>query len=166
MSESSVTALHGWAIYSHALFVQRLDDLIAAVEKLEAKDPDGFHHHPIYKLLESVDHQITECVPLDPNHNSYSVTTLGKGLTHWRRVKKGLPQRYRLFFQFRSQAPKTIIYAWLNDESCIRRAGDRADVYEVFKKMVAGGKMPNSFEDLLAASEPGMASGQSDSEPA
>ena len=52
---------------------------------------------------------------------------------HWFRVKKqGLLPRYRLFFQFRSEAPKTIIYAWLNDERTLRKAGDKNDVYAVF----------------------------------
>nr|WP_288357292.1 type II toxin-antitoxin system YhaV family toxin [uncultured Pseudomonas sp.] len=166
MSQSSVTIYNGWAIYSHSLFVQRLDDLVTEVERLAASDPDDYHHHPIAKLLEAVDHQITHCVPSDPTHKDFLVSTLGKDMGHWRRVKKALPQRYRLFFQFRSSAPKTIIYAWLNDQSSLRRKGDRADVYEVFKRMVKGSRMPNSYEDLLAASKPGTVSDQSDSEPA
>lgn len=58
--------------------------------------------------------------------------------------------RYRLFFQFRSEAPKTIIYAWLNDERTLRKAGDKNDVYAVFTTMLKNAKMPNSFAELMA----------------
>jgi len=72
-------------------------------------------------------------------------------MTHWRRVKKTLPARYRLFFQFRSAAPRTIIYAWLNDEATLRHAGARTDCYTVFKGMVSRGEIPNDYLALRQA---------------
>ena len=38
----------------------------------------------------------------------------------------------KLFFQFNSNAPKTIIYVWMNDETTQRKAGSKTDVYAVF----------------------------------
>lgn len=153
MTESTVHIENGWALYAHPLFVSRLEELTEAVEKLAASDPDGFHHHPVYKLFDAVSTNILVNVPTDPAHNCYRQgNTLGRDHKHWFRVKKqGMLPRYRLFFQFRSEAPKTIIYAWLNDEDSIRKDGDKRDVYAVFAAMLKSGKMPNSYSELIAA---------------
>lgn len=154
MSQSAVTVENGWALYAHSLFIKRLLELDAEVERLVEADPTGFHHHPTYKFYDAVLRNTKQTVPLNPNHSSFRQGgTLGRRFKHWFRVKNhSLPPRYRLFYQFRSEAPKTIIYAWLNDESCIRNAGSKNDVYAVFRQMLEAGKMPNSFEDLLAQS--------------
>ncbi|HET7159325.1 MAG TPA: type II toxin-antitoxin system YhaV family toxin, partial [Burkholderiales bacterium] len=73
--------------------------------------------------------------------------------TNWRRVKKGLPERYRLFFRFASRPVKLIVYVWFNDEDTLRKAGSRTDVYEVFKRMLMRGKVPESIPALLATSQ-------------
>jgi toxin YhaV len=153
VTESTVHIENGWALYAHPLFVSRLEELTGAVEKLAASDPDGFHHHPIYKLFDAVSTNILVNVPTDPAHSCYRQgNTLGRDHKHWFRVKKqGMLPRYRLFFQFRSEAPKTIIYAWLNDEDSIRKDGDKRDVYAVFAAMLKSGKMPNSYSELIAA---------------
>jgi toxin YhaV len=76
-------------------------------------------------------------------------STLGKKHSHWRRVKKNnLPDRYRLFFQFRSDS-KTIIYAWFNDESTLRKDGAKTDVYTVFESMLKNGNPPSDWEALI-----------------
>lgn len=136
------------------VFLGAPETLTAEVERAAAKNPDGFHHHPSYKLLDAVTENILVNVPANPAHPNYRQgTTLGKTNKHWLRVKKqGMAPRYRLFFQFRSDAPKTIIYVWLNDESTLRKAGDKSDVYAVFAAMVKGGKVPSEFAELLAAS--------------
>lgn len=143
---------NGWALYAHPFFLTRLVEIVKAVRKLIENDPAGFHHHQDFKFFEAIVHNIKVNVPANPAHPSFRQgSTLGRKYQHWFRVKRhSLPNRYRLFFQFMSRAPKTIIYAWINDETCIRRDGDRRDVYEVFKAMLASGKMPNSYDDLLA----------------
>lgn len=155
MTQSSVTVENGWALYAHPFFIQRLSDLISAVHKVMQNDPHGFHHHPAYKFFDAVAKNITQNVPADPAHPCYRLGgTLGRRHQHWRRVKKHqLPDRYRLFFLFRTDAPKTIIYAWLNDESTVRREGSRSDVYVVFQKMLDSGRVPSGFPDLLAKSQ-------------
>lgn len=155
MSQSSVTFENGWALYAHPLFIERLQNLTDEVRELMETHPDTFHRHPVYELFEGVDDNIRLHVPANPGHSRYRQgSKLGKHYKHWFRVKKNtLPPRYRLFFQYRSEAPKTIIYAWLNDAKTIRRDGDKNDVYEVFKSMLANGKMPNSYDALRQSCE-------------
>lgn len=153
MAESLVHTENGWALYAHPLFVQRLDEITGEVERAAIANPEGFHHHRSYKLFDAVSNNVLNNVPANPAHPIYRQgKTLGRDYLHWFRVKKqGLLPRYRLFFQFKTEAPKAIIYAWLNDERTVRRAGDRADVYAVFAAMLSSRKMPNAFADLLAA---------------
>jgi toxin YhaV len=58
----------------------------------------------------------------------------------------GLPQRYRLFFRAFAEQ-KVIIILWLGFP---RKEGDRQDCYAAFSRMVASGKLPESYESLLA----------------
>jgi toxin YhaV len=58
----------------------------------------------------------------------------------------GLPQRYRLFFRAFAER-KVIIVLWLGFP---RKEGDRRDCYQVFSRMVANGKLPDSYESLVA----------------
>ncbi|MBI6897900.1 type II toxin-antitoxin system YhaV family toxin [Pseudomonas putida] len=155
MPSGTMTIVNDWALFGHPLFLGRFEALIAEAEVLAAKDPDGFHHHPHFKLLEKVDTSIMKRVPEDPGARIYlQGNSLGKNCRHWRRVKAGLPNRYRLFFQYRCDAPKSIIYAWLNDEATLRKDGSRTDVYAVFRGMLKHGVMPGTFTNLLEASRP------------
>ena len=78
--------------------------------------------------------------------------TLGRQNGNWRRIKRGLPQRYRLFFMFASTPLQVIIYAWLNDEDTLRKEGSRTDVYEVFKRMLERGEVPSTIDELIQGS--------------
>lgn len=155
MTERTVHIENGWALYAHPFFVQRLEELTTEIERAVVSDPEGFHHHPAYKLFDAVTSNVLHNVPMNPAHPCYRQgKTLGRDFLHWFRVKKqGMLPRYRLFFQFRSDAPKTIIYAWLNDERSIRKAGDKNDVYAVFAWMLKSGKMPDSFAALMDVCE-------------
>jgi len=92
---------------------------------------------------------VCQRVPANPGHKDFRIgQLLGSGTGHWRRVKNGLPQRYRLFFQYRSDIPKAIIYCWLNDQNTFRKEDSKSDVYVVFAQMISSGKLPNSYADL------------------
>lgn len=144
--------VNGWSLFYFKLFAEILHRLEQDVTELARKDPDGFIHHEKAKLLKSVHNSITKDVPTNPNDAKFRLgKTLGDRFTDWRRVKRGLPPRYRLFFKFTS-AQRKIIYAWLNDEHTLRKDGSKTDVYEVFKKMLQRGGVPNSIEDLLKGS--------------
>lgn len=152
--DSEALVVNGWTLYGHPIFVEHLEQIISDVEELVRADHENAPHHTLWKLLECVMDCVLRRVPSDPNHEDYRLGhTLGTALAHWRRAKKGMPNRYRLFFQFRSQAPKNVIYAWFNDENTMRQAGGRSDCYAVFKRLVESGEIPASYEQLRAQAQ-------------
>jgi toxin YhaV len=141
--------VNGWELYYFKLFSVQLTDLENAVQKLKAENPDTYKQHPKTKLLASVYNAIINRVPADPNHKQFFLgNTLGSKYRSWKRVKQGLPNRYRLFFKL-TAAPKKIIYVWFNDETTLRKEGAKTDVYVVFCKMLNNGQVPDSIDDLL-----------------
>ncbi|WP_368862219.1 type II toxin-antitoxin system YhaV family toxin [Pseudomonas sp. Xaverov 259] len=88
-AESAVHVENGWALYAHPFFVSRLDELTVEIERAAVSDPDGFHHHPAYKLFDAVTVNILHNVPADPTRPCYRQgKTLGREFLHWFRVKK------------------------------------------------------------------------------
>ena len=148
---------NGWRLYYYRVFKAALDELEAVVGKLAADDPEGYKSHPKTRLLASVYRAVTQLVPANPEAPDFRLgKTLGDAHTNWRRVKKGLPERYRLFFRFASNPVKVVVYVWFNDEDALRKAGARTDVYETFKRMLARGVVPSDISALLrGASEAG-----------
>ena len=141
---------NGCSLYYFRTFKAALDELEAVVTKLAADDPAGYKTHPQTKLLASVCRAITQLVPANPDAADFRLgKTLGSDTTHWRRAKKGMPDRYRLFFRFASSPIKVIVYVWFNDEDTLRKAGSKTDVYETFKRMLARGVVPGGIDDLL-----------------
>jgi len=85
--------------------------------------------------LASVYNAILEDIPNNPADSKFLLgDTLGKGCRHWKWVKKGLPNRYRLFFRYENKQ-KVILYVWMNDQGTLRKEGPKTDVYTVFGKM-------------------------------
>lgn len=144
---------NGWGLYYFRIFKAALDELEAVVTLLAQDDPKGYKTHPKTKLLASVYKSIMEVVPANPDAPEFRLgKTLGADNTNWRRVKKGMPDRYRLFFRFASSPVKVIVYVWFNDEDTLRKAGAKTDVYEIFKRMLARGVVPGRIGELLAES--------------
>ena len=140
----------GWRLYYYRTFQAALDELENTVSQLAKRDPKGYKTHPKTKLLGSVYKAITELVPANPDAPEFRLgKTLGANNAHWRRVKKGMPERYRMFFRFASNPSQVIVYVWLNDEDSLRKAGAKTDVYASFQRMLARGVVPNSIEALL-----------------
>ena len=148
------TIANGLGLYYFRTFNAALDELEAAVTQLAQDDPKGYKTHPKTKLLASVYKAITEVVPANPDAPEFRLgKTLGTDNTNWRRVKKGLPDHYRLFFRFASSPVKVIIYVWFNDEDTLHKADSKTDVYETFRRMLARGVVPGSIGELLAESK-------------
>lgn len=146
--------INGWLLFYFKLFKTALDELEEEVTKLSQKDPDRYRIHPKTKLLASVYKVITESVPVNPTAPEFRLgKTLGPEYAYWCRVKKGMPNRYRLFFRYASTPMKIIIYVWFNDEDTLRKAGSKTDVYEVFRRMLARGEVPLSV-DALSMKQP------------
>ena len=145
------TLAKGWRLYYFRIFQAALDELEATVTQLAREKPNTYKPHPKTKLLASVYKAITDTVPSNPAAPEFRLgKTLGAHNTHWRRVKKGLPERYRLFFRFASSPTKVIVYVWFNDEDSLRKAGAKTDVYETFQSMLARGVVPSGIGELLA----------------
>ena len=142
---------NGWRLYYFRLFKAALDELEANVTELARKAPATYKTHPRTKLLASVYRTVTALVPANPDAPDFRLgKTLGADNSNWRRVKAGMPDRYRLFFRFASSPTKLIVYVWFNDEDTLRKAGSKTDVYEVFKRMLGRGVVPEGIHALLA----------------
>jgi toxin YhaV len=139
--------VNGWRLYVHPLFDQQLRRLVVQVDALAAKDPAGYKEHPAAKLLSTINRHIQEIIPQNPSAAEFRQgNTLGSDNRHWFRAK--FHERYRLFYRF-SNKEKVIIYAWVNDESTLRKAGSRRDPYHVFRAMLEAGDPHNTMEQLL-----------------
>jgi toxin YhaV len=144
---------NGWQLFYFRLFAAALSELEITVAHLAKRDPKNYKSHPKTRLLASVYKAITQTVPTNPDHPNFRLgKTLGAHYSHWRRVKKGMPDRYRLFFRFNSNPIKLIVYVWFNDEDTLRKAGSKTDVYETFKRMLSRGEVPSSITHLLEQS--------------
>lgn len=145
---------NGWQLFYFRPFKTALDELEQTVETLAKRDPTGYKSHPKTRLLASVYKVITHTVPANPDHPEFRLgKTLGSEYGNWRRVKKGMPDRYRLFFRFASNPVKLIVYVWFNDEHTLRKAGSKTDVYETFRRMLVRGEVPTSIQALLIESQ-------------
>jgi toxin YhaV len=136
---------NGWKVLFYTDFRTQWEELKTRAIKLKSRlDPEDFLHHPDVKLLKAVDTGIRAKISLDPLASHFA---LRKPLNKYGRLKKmGLPQRYRLFFRAFAEQ-KVIIILWLGFP---RKEGDRQDCYAAFSRMVASGKLPESYESLLA----------------
>lgn len=136
----------------YIMFEQRILTLITRAKWLRKHHPDTYKTHPDFKLLQSVWRVMPESWR-EPGHSRYNLgNTLGPENRHWRRCKEGLPPRYRLFFRF-SSSERMCVYAWLNDEKTLRKAGSKTDVYATFKHLLSRGLVPQGFAELLAKSK-------------
>jgi len=140
--------VHGWAVFTHPLFLAQLEALSLHVAALKEKDPVGYTTKSATKRLAAIKMLAFDVIPQDPMRPEYRQgDALGPSHVHWFRSK--FFQQYRLFFRYHAPS-KVIVYAWVNDETT-ERAYDRSDdAYRVFCRMIESGNPPNSWEHLLA----------------
>jgi toxin YhaV len=105
----------------------------------------------IYPAFGEINEFIFKRIPEDPSAPEFRQgKTLGTDKKHWFRAK--FNRRFRLFFRY-SSTEKVIIYSWINDEYSLRKEGAKTDPYNIFTKMLASGNPPDSWNDLLKASD-------------
>ena len=151
MRRAPLTERNGWKLYAHPAFSQRLEALIRTVEALEKRQPQSYRDHPSAKLLKRTMDLILVDVPRDPNATEFQLgNTLGPAYRHWRRAK--FLGRFRLFFRV-SSTHRAIVYAWVNDETTLRKAGARNDPYAVFTRRLQTGNPPDNWDALLREAE-------------
>lgn len=143
-------AANGWTLLFYPALLEQIEKLIAAID---AERPPLGAAAPLSanrKLLAQIRRSIFDRIPADPNAAIFQQgITLGKERRHWFRDKFG-NGRFRLFFRFSTRA-RIIAYAWVNDEDTRRTYGAKTDAYAVFRRMLAQGNPPESWEALLAA---------------
>lgn len=145
-----MTVVNGWQLIAHPLFLDQIEKLGTAVERLREKDPRGWHKSANAKLLAAMRQLVFETIPQDPTRPEYRQGgTLGDDRKHWFRAKFG-GGRFRLFFRYSTSA-KVIVFAWVNDENTLRTYGSKSDAYAVFRKMLDKGNPPDDWAALLAA---------------
>ena len=141
----------GWWLLSWAEFQRQIETLVREVQRLSRDDPEGYRSHPQSKLLAAIVRLVTRDIPRDPAHKDYlQGKTLGGEYTGWKRAK--FHSRFRLFFRYRS-TEKIIVYAWVNTDSGLRKAGDKNDPYAVFRRMLERGSPPIDFDHLVRESQ-------------
>ena len=147
--------VHGWNFYWHEAFKIIFENLLSEVERIADKDPDNFDQHPTYKLYDAIESAIFDRIAVNPDAKEFRMgdTLREKRLKHWRRVKHGMPNRHRMFFQFNT-SNSAIILGWLNDSRTLRKQGAKTDAYTVFKKLVLSGNIPNSFDEIFEQCKP------------
>jgi toxin YhaV len=137
----------GWRLFAHPAFRQPFDALVAEAARLCAADPESYKQHPKVKLLKRIVDLIEVEIPRDPGAAEYSLgNTLGPQHRHWRRAK--FLGRFRLFFRYSSK-DRVIIYAWVNDEKTMRKAGGRNDPYAIFSSRLRRGEPPDDWNALI-----------------
>ncbi len=137
----------GWTLLFHDALIGQLEVLVAAFERARKADPKNYASNANVKLLAAVARLLLEVIPADPGRAEYRQgNTLGPQYRHWFRAK--FLGRFRLFFRYDSRA-KLIVYAWVNDETTLRKSGGKRDPYEVFKRMLDSGNPPNDWAALV-----------------
>ncbi|MBW4697191.1 MAG: type II toxin-antitoxin system YhaV family toxin [Aphanocapsa lilacina HA4352-LM1] len=141
----------GWEIYFvRRQFGKQRRDMQAVVKQLKQTLPlEKYRMHATVKLYTAMMSAIKERIPEDPFAGHFA---LQGPLKKYGRVKKmGLPSRYRLFFRaIETEQSKAIFVLWLGYP---RKEGDKNDCYKAFRRMIENGEFPESFDELLLASE-------------
>jgi len=139
--------IKGWSIFAHPQFLDTFEPLVAQVERLRAKDPNGYSAKNSTKRLAAIVKLAFEIIPQDPTRPEYRQgATLGDEYKHWFRAK--FFQQYRLFFRYHRES-RIIIYAWVNDEDTKRAYESGSDAYRTFRRMLKSGSPPDEWEQLL-----------------
>ena len=152
MTPGRPRAPHPWRLYHHPLFAAQLEPLVEEVARQRAHDPVGFRTTPQTKRLAAIVRLTDHVIPAGPADPHFRLgTTLGPEHRHWRRAV--FLERYRLFFRF-DTAGRVIVYAWVNDDPSLRSHGARNDPHALFRKRLAAGDPPTTWDALVAASHP------------
>lgn len=127
----------------HKFYSEKVDVLKQEIKKLKVSlHHEAFAQHPEVKFAARLMKATKETIPEDPNKKEYQ---LHGDLKKYRRYKQGL-QRYRLFFTF-STNPPIILYLYVNDQSSLRKEGDKNDPYRIFTKLVEQKKVSHDPND-------------------
>lgn len=136
-----------WRLLVHPAFDYQYQQLLEAAALTQAKVGPDWVKTKVGKQFLALDAIVRKIVPADPAHSRFAMgNTLGPKYRLWRRAK--YLQQYRAFFRY-SSIHKTVVYAWVNDDQSLRAYGSKNDAYEVFRRMLESGRIPNSWDELM-----------------
>jgi len=140
-----------WSLLAHPAFMNQLEISRQKMAHAKAKAGDSWISHSDVKRHFTLTRMITEIIPQDPSSADFRLgNALGKRYRLWFRAK--FLQQYRIFFRY-SSIRNIIVYAWVNDPATLRAYGSKTDAYQVFRKMLESGKVPNNWDELIAESK-------------
>ena len=141
----------GWSLLAHPAFMTQLEISRQKMAHAKAKAGVNWISHSDVKRHFTLTRMITEMIPQNPSSADFRLgNTLGQRNRLWFRAK--FLQQYRIFFRY-SSIRNIIVYAWVNDPATLRAYGSRTDAYQVFRKMLESGKVPNNWDELVAESK-------------
>lgn len=144
--------VNGWTLLFHDALIGQLERLARAYARAHKADPGNFHANANVKVYAALAKLMLEVIPADPARPEYRQgNTLGEEYRHWFRAK--FFGRFRLFFRYDSRA-RLIVFAWVNDERTLRKAGGKSDPYELFKRMLKSGDPPDDWSALVGKARP------------
>jgi toxin YhaV len=138
-------------LLGHIEFLRQLEKYREANRVVKQKiGPDSIHSKQAQQLKALTMATWTR-VPSNPSNSEFRLgNSLGKQHTHWFRDK--FPQQFRLYFRYSTKS-EIIAYGWVNDSTTLREYGSPTDAYAVFKKMLDSGRVPSSWDELIAESK-------------
>ena len=140
-----------WLLLAHPAFLSQLDASRLKINAAKDKAGSALLSNFAVKRHFALVRQITERIPQNPSSKEFRLgNTLGPKYKLWFRAK--FLQQYRIFFRYSSMR-NILVYGWVNDENTLRSYGSKTDAYVVFKKMLESGKVPNSWDELIAESK-------------
>lgn len=139
--------VEGWGLLFHDAILGQLARLTAATQRAMAADPKGWPRNDNVRVLAAIAKLTLQDISRQPGDPKYRQDeTLGEEYRHWFRAK--FHQRFRLFFRYDSRA-RLIVYAWVNDEHTLRKAGVTSDPYRRFRAMLQSGNPPDAWSQLV-----------------
>jgi toxin YhaV len=142
--------INAWTLLFHEAIVGQLKNLADTCQRARKSDPKNFHLNANVKVFAALAKLMLEVIPADPSRPQYRQgNILGAEYRHWLRAR--FFGRFRPFFRYDGRA-RIIVYAWVNDERSLRQQGGSKDPYEIFRRMLASGKPPNEWAELVSNS--------------
>ncbi|MCA1794089.1 MAG: type II toxin-antitoxin system YhaV family toxin [Desulfotignum sp.] len=141
-----------WKVLYFTIFYEQYNELVMEVSALRKKDPDTYKTHPKTKFLAKIRHVIWQRIVLNPKSKEFHLgDTFPEQYRCYKRAKSGLPNRYRLFFRYKSKDGKIVIL-WMNSDKTLRSQSSKSDPYTVFLKMLKSKKIPPNWKQLVSKS--------------
>jgi len=140
-----------WLLLGHLEFLGQLERYREANRQTKQKIGADSIHSKQAQRLRALTLATWTNIPSNPGNPDFRLgDSLGKEHTHWFRDK--FLQQFRIFFRYSTRS-EIIAYGWVNDPDTLREYGSTTDAYLVFKKMLDSGRVPSSWDELIAESK-------------